>query len=93
MVLEKEPRVLHLDHQAAEREKGWGREGEGERLDWLEHLKPSKPTSSDTLSATRPHLLIVLLTDDQAFESSSLCRPFLFKPHCIWRVSLHSWMH
>jgi hypothetical protein len=63
MVLE-EVRVLHLDPQAAERE----------RATWpgLNFLKLQSPPPSDTLPPTRSHGLIMPLPGDQTFKSMSL---------------------
>ena len=49
-VLEKELRALHLDLQAAGRERLWA---------WNGLFETSKPILSDILPPTRPHLLIL----------------------------------
>jgi hypothetical protein len=77
----EELRALHLDPQAAGKERYWV---------WLEHLRPQSPLSSDTLPATRPPFSnkatppnpcqVVPLPNDQSFKYMSLWWPFFFNP-------------
>ena len=74
MLLEKELRILHLDPQAAGRERHWA---------WLGLQKTSKPTPSDTLLPTRSYLLffqIMPLPGNQSSKYISLWGQFSFKP-------------
>jgi hypothetical protein len=63
------------------RGEGGGREGLG--LGLAKSSESLKPTPSDTLLPTRPHLLnlyVMLLSNDQAFKNISLWGEFLYKP-------------
>ena len=71
--LHLDSRLLYLDPKAAERDFVL-------HCVELEHGRPQSLPYSDTLSPTRPHLLIVSLPIGQVFKHMSLWGPFLFNP-------------
>lgn len=88
-------RVLHLDQQAA------GKERDAGCWAWLESLKlqsPPTPTPVTHSKATPPNLCqVAQFSHDQAFKSVSLWWPFLFKvPYPITLLPLNydgkAWM-